>query len=84
MDKPTESEMLKKWQECLENLQERKVPEGVTCFSCIHMAEGRFGPDGYEARCVLGHRFGGCCKMVTEPCGFYEESKIRLGRPFPA
>lgn len=55
------------------------VPEGAACFSCVYMAGGTFSPDGYTARCVLGHNWGGCCKMVSKPCHFYEEDKIRIG-----
>lgn len=65
--------------ELISIFQERKAPEGVTCFSCVYCGGGQFSPNSYSARCVLGHCFGGCCKMVSEPCSFYEERKLQFG-----
>ena len=53
-----------------------KAPEGVTCFACVYCAGGTFGPDGFSAKCVIGHRWGGCCKMVSKTCGMYEMSDL--------
>lgn len=67
---------IEQWRETLKNFKPPEAPEGVTCFSCVHSSGGHSSPTGYSVRCVIGHKIGGCCKMVSKPCGFYEESKM--------